>query len=135
MTLERIRGLIGIFCVLAAIFLAFREYTDDTPTEEFIKVLVKKNGATKVLHIYDRFKVSVGSGGRSKKIVYTYRAFDIEKDVDLNGKIIHQLVHGQVRCYIELQTWNPFDTEPQENYCRYHELRQTPPLNPKQLEK
>ena len=122
MALEGIRDFIANCCFLVAIFVAFKFYTDDTPTVEFIKALVKKQGATEIVNIYDRFEES-GYHGTSKIILYNYRAFEIIKEVEQNGKIIHQLVHGEVRCYPELESWNPFDTDPQENYCQYHELR------------
>jgi len=102
-------------------FMSVEYFLDDTPTEGFTRAQVEKRGATKIIKIFDRFEKSEGYG-RQKIVLYNYRSFHIEKDLELNGQKIPHRINGQVRCYPDSRTFLPFDSEPEETYCQYHEL-------------
>ena len=125
MKADTLQAVMGLFAFIIIGFLLVEYYFDDTPTEQFTKEQLEKKGATKIINIFDRSEKSKG-WGRQKVVLYNYRGFNIEKNIEINGKKVPHKVNGQIRCYPDFRTWNPFDSEPQETYCQYHEINRSP---------
>ena len=123
--MEKLKVILGLaFILMIPVFLVIY-YLDESPSLEFCEQYLTQHGASKIVKIFDRFE-KVSRSGRYSKLEYTYRSFEIEKNIDSNGEKIPHLLKGQIRCYPDFRTWNPFDSEKEEDFCNMQELSREP---------
>ena len=123
-----------VFMVMVVAFGVLNELREssldvfsDKPTWDFTQALLKKNDVVRIVEIdpHSFVEKSVSLGRRSNSVVqYSHRSFVIHKQGDENPQDLYE-IEGQVRCYPERRTLNPFDKEEESTYCEIHEQRRT----------
>ena len=114
--------IVRIVIVLALIEGVFFNLIDDTPTLEFTRSMLDKKGAKKTIRISNRAQMKKTVLKRSV-LKYSYRTFVIERDIKIKGEMILHQVNGEVRCYPEYRSYNPFSAQTENDFCSYHELK------------
>jgi hypothetical protein len=115
----------GLAFFILLIFSSISYLLDDSPSLVFVQQELKRNGAIKILKVFDRSEHIEGYG-RHRTLKYTYRGFRIEKELELKGEKVLHRIEGSIRCYPEYRSWNPLSGETEEDFCQFHVDKRTP---------
>ncbi len=97
----------------------------DSPSLEFTKKKLEGLKAIETSQITEIHK-KYERAGKNKAVKYTYRGVRFQKDFEIGGQKIPHNVHAEIRCYMAYMTTNPFDDQPEKDFCRYHEIKKDP---------